>query len=69
MADRLTHDCPANECERQVASHMLMCGRHWRMVPQPLRRAVWAAWRNGAGAGTPEHRAAIRRAIEAVNRG
>lgn len=44
-----------------------MCRPHWRMVPKPLQRAVWAAWRNGLGAGSPEHAAAIRAAIKAVN--
>jgi hypothetical protein len=29
--------------------------------------AVWAAWDNGAGAGSPAHMAAITAAITAVN--
>jgi len=47
---------------------MLMCRADWYRVPKPLRNAVWAAWRNGAGAGSPEHTAAISAAIRAVNR-
>jgi hypothetical protein len=62
------HECPRDGCTRQVPEHMLMCRNDWYQVPRPLRDAVWAAWRNGAGAGSPEHRAAIAAAIEAVNR-
>jgi hypothetical protein len=45
-----------------------MCPGHWYQVPKPVRRAVWIAWRRGAGAGTPAHAAAIRLAVAAVNR-
>ena len=62
------HECPRDGCTRQVPPHMLMCRADWYRVPKPLRDAVWAAWRNGAGAGSPEHTAAITAAIEAVNR-
>lgn len=62
------HECPRNGCSRQVPAHMLMCRADWYSVPKPLRDAVWAAWRNGAGAGSPEHAAAIDAAIRAVNR-
>ena len=37
------------------------------MVPKPLRDAVYAAYRNGLGAGSPAHRAAVLEAIGAVN--
>ncbi len=66
-ADDGRHQCPVRRCEQLVGPDKLMCPGHWRMVPGPIRRAVWAAWRNGAGAGTPAHRAAIRRAIQAVS--
>ena len=63
-----THECPVPVCTEQVDPDMLMCPGHWWQVPGPIRRAVWIAWRRGAGAGTPAHRAAIRLAIAAVNR-
>jgi len=47
---------------------MLMCRTHWYMVPKPLRNAVWNAWADGFGAGTPEHSEAILAAVDAVNR-
>jgi hypothetical protein len=45
---------------------MLMCRAHWYAVPKALRNAVWAAWDNGAGSGTSQHRAAITAAIRSV---
>lgn len=64
----VTHECPASPCTEQIDPDMLMCPRHWYLVPKPLRRAVWIAWRRGAGAGSAAHRAAILAAITAVNR-
>ena len=64
----MSHDCPAQGCTRGVSPSMLLCRPHWYMVPKPLRDAVWAAWADGTGAGSPAHRAAISAAIDAVNR-
>ena len=64
----LTRECPAGLCTEQAGPDMLMCSGHWRQVPKPVRRAVWIAWRRGAGAGTPAHAAAIRLAVAALNR-
>jgi hypothetical protein len=64
----VSHECPAMGCTRAVSLSMLMCRPHWYMVPKPLRDAVWAAWADGQGAGTPAHRAAILAAIGAVDR-
>jgi hypothetical protein len=64
----MTHKCPGPGCEAEVDSSMLLCPRCWRLVPTAVRRAVWIAWRRGAGAGTPAHRGAVRLAIAAVNR-
>jgi hypothetical protein len=62
------HRCPGPDCAAQVDGTRLMCPGCWGQVPKPLRRAVWIAWRRGAGAGTPAHRAAMRAAIGAVSR-
>ena len=62
------HTCPGFRCTAEVDSSQLMCPACWRLVPAPVRRAVWVAWRRGAGAGSSAHRAAIRLAIAAVNR-
>ena len=64
----MTHGCPGPACTEQVGPDVLMCPRHWYQVPGPVRRAVLIAWRRGAGAGTPAHRAAVRLAMAAVRR-
>ena len=37
----VTHSCHARQCDVSVPPKMLMCRKHWRMVPAPLKRAVW----------------------------
>jgi hypothetical protein len=61
------HRCPVGDCRVTVGPDRLMCRPHWYSVPRPVRDAVWAAWRTGAGAGTPEHAAAIAAAIRAAS--
>ncbi len=63
----MTHDCPAGACLARVGQDKLMCPAHWRMVPAAMRTAIWNAWQDGAGAGTPQHTAAINAAIRSVN--
>jgi len=63
----MDHECPANGCTAPVDITMLMCSKHWYMVPKPLRNAVWRAWARRTGAGTPAHTAAILAAIDSVN--
>lgn len=60
------HTCPGPGCTAQVAPDRLACARHWYQVPAPLRRAVWAAWKDGAGAGTRAHAAACVAAIDTM---
>jgi len=62
-----THECPRDGCTRRVPPGMLMCRADWLRVPVPFRKALYAAWDSGRGAGTPAHRAAMLAAIQAVN--
>lgn len=65
----MTHRCHAEGCEAAVAPKLLMCLRHWRMVPRALQRAVWAAYRPGQETDkspSREYLAAARAAIAAV---
>jgi hypothetical protein len=55
----MSHVCPAPGCETQVPAHMLACRPDWYRIPKPYRQAIWRAWRDGAGAGSLEHRAAV----------
>lgn len=41
------HRCHAKGCLVPVARHMLMCRRHWYMVPKLIRDRVWATYREG----------------------
>lgn len=41
------HLCHARDCGAPVPPEYLMCGRHWKLVPKPLQRAVWGAYRDG----------------------
>jgi hypothetical protein len=48
---------------------MLMCARHWRMVPKALQNAVWSTYRPGQERTkdpSPEYLVAARSAIDAV---
>lgn len=62
-----SHKCPKMGCEVRVPHRMLACRAHWYEIPKPYRDAVWRAY-NGAGMGSPEHGAAIRAAVGALNR-
>lgn len=48
---------------------MLMCAKHWRMVPVAVQRKVWATYRPGQEIDknpTTEYLDAQRRAVQAV---
>ena len=59
-----SHTCPARGCAATVPYQKLSCARHWRMVPLPVQRAVYAAWRSR---DMVAHRAAMLAAIEAMD--
>lgn len=40
----MPHTCHAIGCDVPVPPRMLMCRRHWFMVPKALRDAVWDAY-------------------------
>lgn len=41
------HHCHARNCKLKVPPEMLMCKRHWFMVPMPIRNRVWKHYRKG----------------------
>lgn len=41
------HYCHAYGCPVPVPPKMLMCLKHWRMVPRDLQKLVWATYRPG----------------------
>lgn len=60
------HRCKVPDCQVTVTLNRLMCLPHWYQVPEPLRKEIWATWRNGAGVFDPAYRAAVREAVAAV---
>lgn len=44
---RERHTCHARNCEVAVPREMLMCRKHWFMVPRALRAAVLQNYRRG----------------------
>ena len=47
----MKHICHAKGCTVPVPRKMLMCRRHWYMVPAKLRAAVWAMYSPGQEEG------------------
>lgn len=55
----MTHTCPTTGCTITVPQNTFMCARHWRMVPRPLRDAIYADFARTGRAGE-NHREALR---------
>jgi hypothetical protein len=43
----MSHHCHAAGCEAHVPPRMLMCRRHWSMVPRAKQSRIWATYRAG----------------------
>lgn len=39
--------CYARGCQEPIKPHLLMCRRHWDMVPFGLKAEIWRTYRNG----------------------
>jgi hypothetical protein len=59
------HKCPVDGCEAMVPRSMLMCARHWRLVPTDLQKSVWRGYLEARG--SEGHLAACLAATNAVN--
>jgi hypothetical protein len=62
----MTHLCHAQGCQVEVPPKLLMCKRHWRMVPKPLQEAVWATYRPGQERSKDPTREYLQNAAEAI---
>lgn len=40
------HECPIRNCTQLVPDHILMCRRHWGMVPRSLQHEVYDRWKH-----------------------
>lgn len=68
---RSTHHCYATGCPTRIALSLLMCPRHWRMVPKAIQKRVWATYQEGqelpnGPAPTTEYWLAVAAARDAV---
>lgn len=43
----MSHTCHARGCKVVTKPEMLMCFRHWKIVPAILQREVWKHYRHG----------------------
>ena len=41
------HHCHAHGCDKSVPPRLMMCPKHWRMVPVDLQSRVWRTYRRG----------------------
>ncbi|HIA51305.1 MAG TPA: hypothetical protein EYN91_04355 [Candidatus Melainabacteria bacterium] len=63
------HTCHAIACGKPVTPKVLMCRKHWGMVPKDLQIGVWQTYRPGqekTKVVTREYMEARRKAIVAV---
>lgn len=65
----MNHHCHARGCKVEVKPELLMCFRHWMMVPKNLRHQVWKTYRKGQEVDkepSEEWHQAVDAAIESV---
>lgn len=53
MGDEMAHSCHARKCAATCPPTHLMCRRHWAMVPEAIKSAVWRAYAPGQCNLTP----------------
>jgi len=69
--DESLHLCHARGCGRPIPPRLLMCLRHWRMVPIDIQRRVWKHYRRGQEIDkrpSKEYLEVMKEAIEYVAR-
>ena len=45
------HACHARKCNTNVPPRMLMCGKHWKMVPGQTQKMIWKHYKSGQEKG------------------
>lgn len=61
-----THFCNALHCQYKINHELLMCGKHWRMVPKRIQLAIWNAYRPGQYADQNPSKAWLQAAGDAI---
>lgn len=60
------HKCHAYACNSNVPPRMLMCAKHWRIVPKATQNRVWATYQPGQERRMDPSHAYLNAAAEAV---
>ncbi len=47
METGLTHNCGALDCSERISIKLLMCKKHWHMIPVRIRSMMWKHWSAG----------------------
>lgn len=63
----MAHTCHARDCTKSVPPKMLMCLKHWRMVPRLEQAAVWATYVPGQEITKDPTNAYLIAAKDAIN--
>lgn len=66
LVKELKHTCHALGCQVSVPPEMLMCRRHWFMVPKAIRDRVWSSYRRGQCDDKSPSREWLKAAKEAI---
>jgi hypothetical protein len=37
----MIHKCAADGCKREISIALLMCPRHWKLVPKRIQSLIW----------------------------
>jgi len=51
--------CPVRKCTRKRGAGKLVCYSCFCRLPREMGRRLYAAWADGAGAGTPAYEAVV----------
>jgi hypothetical protein len=69
-ATPMPHHCHAIGCKTEVPRKMFMCGKHWKLVPMPIKQRIYVHYRPGQESGlarpTEAYLAAAKEARAAV---
>ncbi|WP_154677200.1 hypothetical protein [Parafrankia discariae] len=58
--------CPASPCGVRIPSTMIMCGRHWVIIPADLRRLIGEEYQPGQARQSAAYETALASAIDHV---
>lgn len=62
----MSHTCHAYGCTKVVPPRLFLCAKHWYMLPQEMRDAVWREYREGQEVRKDPTSAYLRVADEAI---